>query len=74
MTKALASNNQVVEGKHIRVDRVGAASSKDPKRSVFLGNVPFDVKDDEVGTHSLGQMGLPPCSLPTPLFLMSPLP
>lgn len=38
-----------MEGKHIRVDRVGSASSNDPKRSVFLGNVPFDIKDDEVG-------------------------
>jgi nucleolar protein 12 len=48
---ALKANNTVVEEKHIRVDRVGATATRALKRSVFLGNVPFDAKEEEVRAH-----------------------
>ena len=48
---ALAANNRVVEGHHLRVDRVGAAATRDPARTVFLGNVPFDATEEEVRAH-----------------------
>lgn len=48
---ALAVNKKVVEEKHLRVDRVGNAATRDPKRSVFLGNLPFDAKEDAVRAH-----------------------
>jgi nucleolar protein 12 len=48
---ALAVNKRLVEEKHLRVDRVGNAASRDPKRSVFLGNLPFDAKEDAVRAH-----------------------
>ena len=31
---------------------MGEAATKDAKRSVFIGNVPFDIKDDEVCVHA----------------------
>ena len=51
---ALAKNNTVVEGHHIRVDR--AARSSDArdganKRSVFVGNLPFDVTEESLRAH-----------------------
>ncbi len=50
---ALAANNRVVEGKHLRVDRVGAAAAaaRDPARTVFVGNVAFDASEEEVRAH-----------------------
>ncbi len=48
---ALAVNKKLVEEKHLRVDRVGNAATRDPKRSVFLGNLPFDAKEDAVRAH-----------------------
>ena len=48
---ALAANNRVVGDKHIRVDRVGHAAARDPKRTVFLGNVPYDAGEEEVRAH-----------------------
>jgi len=48
---ALAVNKRLVEEKHLRVDRVGNAATRDPKRSVFLGNLPFDAKEDAVRAH-----------------------
>ncbi|XP_016507483.2 uncharacterized protein LOC107825167 [Nicotiana tabacum] len=54
---SLAHNMAVVEGRHIRVDRACPPRKKmkgensalyDNKRTVFVGNLPFDVKDEEV--------------------------
>ncbi|PSS11798.1 RNA-binding protein [Actinidia chinensis var. chinensis] len=54
---SLAHNMALVEGKHIRVDRACPPSKKlkgesaplyDNKRTIFVGNLPFDVKDEEI--------------------------
>ncbi len=49
--RALGANNRLVEEKHLRVDRVGSAATREPKRTIFLGNLPFDAKDDAVRAH-----------------------
>ncbi|KAJ0054345.1 hypothetical protein Pint_03467 [Pistacia integerrima] len=65
---ALSHNMAVVGGNHIRVDRACPprkklkgedASLYDNKRTVFVGNLPFDVKDEEIyqlfcGLNNLG--------------------
>ena len=51
---ALAKNNDLVEGHHIRVDRAARKSdAKDGanKRSVFVGNLPFDVTEESLRAH-----------------------
>ncbi|XP_019422478.1 PREDICTED: RNA-binding protein 34-like isoform X2 [Lupinus angustifolius] len=54
---SLSHNMAVVEGNHIRVDRACPPRKKqkcesallyDNKRTVFVGNLPFDVKDEEL--------------------------
>ncbi|OMO77333.1 hypothetical protein CCACVL1_15074 [Corchorus capsularis] len=54
---SLAHNMAVVAGNHIRVDRACPPRKKlkgesaplyDNKRTIFVGNLPFDVKDEEV--------------------------
>ncbi|GER50581.1 RNA-binding (RRM/RBD/RNP motifs) family protein [Striga asiatica] len=54
---SLAHNMAVVGGNHIRVDRACPPRKKlkgddtplyDNKRTVFVGNLPFDVKDEEI--------------------------
>ncbi|KAL2348933.1 hypothetical protein Fmac_002933 [Flemingia macrophylla] len=54
---SLSHNMTLVEGKHIRVDRACPPRKKhkgesvplyDNKRTVFVGNLPFDVKDEEL--------------------------
>lgn len=54
---SLAHNMAVVGGNHIRVDRACPPCKKlkgesallyDHKRTVFVGNLPFDVKDEEI--------------------------
>ncbi|KAJ8774062.1 hypothetical protein K2173_009493 [Erythroxylum novogranatense] len=54
---SLAHNMTVVAGNHIRVDRACPPRKKmkgenalvyDNKRTVFVGNLPFDVKDEEI--------------------------
>ncbi|XWS49542.1 hypothetical protein CRYUN_Cryun12cG0011800 [Craigia yunnanensis] len=54
---SLAHNMAVIAGNHIRVDRACPprkklkgenASLYDNKRTVFVGNLPFDVKDEEI--------------------------
>ncbi|XP_019383031.1 PREDICTED: RNA-binding protein 34 isoform X2 [Gavialis gangeticus] len=50
--KALTKNGtQIAKGFHIRVDLASAASSHDNKRSIFLGNLSYDVEDDAVRDH-----------------------
>ncbi|XP_009340186.2 RNA-binding protein 34 [Pyrus x bretschneideri] len=65
---SLSHNMAVVEGHHIRVDRAcpprkklkgESATVYDHTRTVFVGNLPFDVKDEEVyqlfcGINNLG--------------------
>ncbi|KAB2626077.1 RNA-binding protein 34-like [Pyrus ussuriensis x Pyrus communis] len=65
---SLSHNMAVVEGHHIRVDRAcpprkklkgESATVYDHMRTVFVGNLPFDVKDEEVyqlfcGINNLG--------------------
>ncbi|KAG5007800.1 hypothetical protein AAZX31_09G187900 [Glycine max] len=54
---SLSHNMSLVEGNHIRVDRACPPRKKhkgestplyDDKRTVFVGNLPFDVKDEEL--------------------------
>ncbi|KAK6947403.1 RNA recognition motif domain [Dillenia turbinata] len=54
---SLSQNLALVGGNHIRVDKACPPHKKlrgddaplyDPKRTVFVGNLPFDVKDEEI--------------------------
>ena len=55
--KALALNQSLFMGKHIRVDRVRAGQSEEGKKeddfstTVFVGNLPFIVSEEEVHEH-----------------------
>lgn len=44
--KSLTLNKTVVQGHHIRVDRFRENIDYDTKRSVFVGNLPYDVTTD----------------------------
>lgn len=48
MDKALAFNGEKLGGNYLRVDRIGKERPGDPKKTVFLGNVPFDVQDNDL--------------------------
>ena len=52
MPKALSANGADVEGKHIRVDRA-KSGEYDHARSVFLGNLPMDAREDEASDGKL---------------------
>ncbi|KAI8332811.1 hypothetical protein BC941DRAFT_122419 [Chlamydoabsidia padenii] len=45
---AAALDGTVYSDKHLRVDLADASPAGDHKRSVFLGQLPFDVKDEEL--------------------------
>ncbi|KFP02910.1 RNA-binding protein 34, partial [Calypte anna] len=50
--KALNENGtEIARGFHIRVDIASKNSSHDNKRSVFLGNLSYDISDDAVREH-----------------------
>ncbi|NXN88333.1 RBM34 protein, partial [Bombycilla garrulus] len=50
--KALKENGtEIASGFHIRVDTASKTSSHDSKRSVFLGNLSYDIHDDAVREH-----------------------
>ncbi|NXY20626.1 RBM34 protein, partial [Atrichornis clamosus] len=50
--KALKENGtEIASGFHIRVDTASKTSSHDSKRSVFLGNLSYDICDDAVREH-----------------------
>ncbi|NXE89570.1 RBM34 protein, partial [Menura novaehollandiae] len=50
--KALKENGtEIASGFHIRVDTASKNSSHDTKRSVFLGNLSYDIRDDAVREH-----------------------
>ncbi|XP_055762068.1 RNA-binding protein 34 isoform X2 [Salvelinus fontinalis] len=50
--KALERNGMEIEKDvHIRVDRVTKSSSHDHKRSIFIGNLPFDINELPLRQH-----------------------
>ncbi|XP_010209581.1 PREDICTED: RNA-binding protein 34 [Tinamus guttatus] len=50
--KALKKNGtEIASGFHIRVDLASENSSHDNKRSIFLGNLSYDISDDSVREH-----------------------
>ncbi|NXV09858.1 RBM34 protein, partial [Cettia cetti] len=50
--KALQENGtEIASGFHIRVDTASKTSLHDNKRSVFLGNLSYDIRDDAVREH-----------------------
>lgn len=53
--KALQCNGMVLEGLHIRVDRAASSCSvsgeKKTKQCVFVGNLPYNVKDEALHEH-----------------------
>ncbi|CAL1376180.1 unnamed protein product [Linum trigynum] len=64
---SLSHNMAVVAGNHIRVDRACPPRKKlkgeeaplyDNKRTIFMGNLPFDVKDEEIYQLFTGIKGL----------------
>ena len=46
--QALTANGRDVEGHHLRVDLACTPTHFTPGRSVFLGNLPYDVSDDAI--------------------------
>ncbi|XP_021382779.2 RNA-binding protein 34 isoform X2 [Lonchura striata] len=49
---ALKENGtEIASGFHIRVDTTSKTSSHDNKRSIFLGNLSYDIRDDAVREH-----------------------
>ena len=57
---AIDLNGHLFEDHHLRVDRIGAAGKRhkkeDQKKSVFLGNLPFNVEEEQV--HSFFARGV----------------
>ncbi|XP_053406198.1 uncharacterized protein LOC128559108 [Mercenaria mercenaria] len=49
--KALSMNGTEVDGLHIRVDMVGRQTQKDPKKSIFVGNLPLDIEEEALRKH-----------------------
>ncbi|XP_064622925.1 RNA-binding protein 34-like [Lineus longissimus] len=46
--KALKKNGRLIDGHHIKVDLVGQECEHDHKKSIFVGNLPFAILDDEL--------------------------
>ena len=57
IASALALNNHELEGRHIRVDKA-AQRKADSKHSVFVGNLPFDVDEEELRAHFAIECGI----------------
>jgi len=49
-TAALAANNRMLDGRHLRVDSA-KATHFDPKLTVFLGSLPHYADEEELRTH-----------------------
>ncbi|GFR92336.1 RNA-binding protein 34 [Elysia marginata] len=49
--KALVRNGHLLDGLHIRVDISTMSKKHDKKRSVFVGNLPFDVTEEDLYSH-----------------------
>jgi nucleolar protein 12 len=47
MESALVENNKLIDNRHIRVDKVNPTLF-DPNRSVFIGNLPYRIDEEEV--------------------------
>lgn len=45
---ALEANGQIFRDNHIRVDTVSAEKEHDQKKAIFVGNIPFDAKDEDL--------------------------
>ena len=50
----LARTSQEFNGRHLRVDIASGDVQYDPKVSVFVGQLPFDVTEEEVGVRAGG--------------------
>jgi nucleolar protein 12 len=46
--KALEMNAQIFHEKHLRVDNAATPKNHDRKKSVFIGNLPFDAQEEEL--------------------------
>lgn len=60
--KALAMNGKLIDKHHIRVDRAQRPNAKKEtltsrKKSVFVGNLRFDLRDDELINHFNAKIG-----------------
>ncbi|XP_056022142.1 uncharacterized protein LOC125649787 [Ostrea edulis] len=51
--KALKMNGKLVENFHLRVDMSNHNPKTDFKRSVFVGNLPLDIKEEDIRNHFL---------------------
>lgn len=49
--KALKMNGKLVKSFHIRVDMSNHDPKTDFKRSIFVGNLPLDIKEEDVRSH-----------------------
>uniref|UniRef100_S4R990 RNA binding motif protein 34 n=1 Tax=Petromyzon marinus TaxID=7757 RepID=S4R990_PETMA len=50
--QALSRNGEEIQsGFHIRVDAASGEKNHDHKRSVFIGNLPYDVEEDRIRSH-----------------------
>lgn len=49
-SKCLALDGTILEGKHLRVDRIGGENGGklDYKRTIFVGNLPFTADEDDI--------------------------
>jgi len=48
---ALEKNNEVIDGYHIRVDWEGEGKQNDYDSTVFIGNIPFRIEEEDVRSH-----------------------
>ncbi|XP_059146197.1 RNA-binding protein 34-like [Physella acuta] len=49
--KALERNGYVLDGLHLRVDIAAMFKKHDKKRSIFVGNLPFTITEEELRDH-----------------------
>ncbi|GFO13198.1 RNA-binding protein 34 [Plakobranchus ocellatus] len=49
--KALMRNGHLLDGLHLRVDIASHSKKHDKKRSVFVGNLPFDITEEDLHAH-----------------------
>uniref|UniRef100_A0A6V7MBB1 RRM domain-containing protein n=1 Tax=Bracon brevicornis TaxID=1563983 RepID=A0A6V7MBB1_9HYME len=48
--KALEMNGKKLGGNWLRVDKIGVVRDPHPEKSIFIGNVPYDVEDNDLWT------------------------
>jgi nucleolar protein 12 len=51
LESALSKNGELLDGKHLRVDRADGSSSHDYDSTVFVGNLPFIIEEEDVRRH-----------------------